>query len=290
MERLRLLTIVFLVLMVIGWGFTGYFAVTKPQVSGQQTKELTIAGSTTVTPICEEWARIFMEKYPNVKITVAATGSGPGIKACGTGEADIGMSSRDVKPVEFEKYPNLKVFPIGMDGVAVIIHPTNPITELTKEQVAKIFAGEITNWKDVGGLDQEIHVYTREEGSGTRHCFEKGFLKPFEKEIFGGALVRPSNPEMRVAVSTNPQAIGYLSFGFLDPSVKTPKIDGVEATTENLLKGKYPAFRTLYVLTNGEPDLVERAFIGFGLSEEGQKVVKKLGYIPLYERLAAKNG
>jgi len=284
MERLRLITIIFFILMIVGWSFAGYLALAKTATPSQQTRELTIAGSTTVAPICEEWARVFMEKYPNVKITVVAIGSGPGIKACGTGEADIGMSSRDVKPAEFEKYPNLKVFPIGMDGVAVVVHPTNPITELTKEQVAKIFAGEITNWKEVGGLDQKIHVYTREEGSGTRHCFEKGFLKPFKKEIFGGALVGPSNPEMRVAVSKDPQAIGYLSFGFLDPSIKTPKIDGVEATVENLLKGKYPAFRTLYVLTNGEPDLVEEAFIGFGLSEEGQKVVKELGYIPLYER------
>jgi len=243
---------------------------------------LDIAGSTTVTPIVEETARRFSELYPGFKISVAAIGSGPGIKAVGSGEVDIGMASRDLKEKELEQWPDLKPFRIAMDSIAIVVHPSNPVNGLTLEQVAKIFAGEITNWREVGGPDKPIHVVTREKGSGTRDCFEHVAMKPFGKEISAKAMVQQGNPRVRAAVANDPLSIGYISLGFVDETVKPLKIDGVEPKIENVLKGTYPIRRSLYVITKGDPDPAELMFIGYLLSAEGQRIVKELGYIPLY--------
>ena len=243
---------------------------------------LDIAGSTTVAPIVEEAARRFSELYPGFKISVAAIGSGPGIKAVGSGEVDIGMASRDLKEKELEQWPDLKPFRIAMDSIAIVVHPSNPVNGLTLEQVAKIFAGGITNWKEIGGPDKPIHVITREKGSGTRDCFEHAVMKPFGKEISAEAMVQQGNPRVRAAVANDPLSIGYISLGFVDETVKPLKIDGVEPKIENVLKGTYPIRRSLYVITKGDPDPAELMFIGYLLSAEGQRIVKELGYIPLY--------
>jgi len=149
------------------------------------------------------------------------------------------------------------------------------------EQTSKIFSGEIKNWKEVGGADEAIRVITREEGSGTREVFEKFVMKPYEREITGKASVKPSNGEVRATVSGDEKSIGYLSLGYIDPSVKALRIDGVEATVENVLSDKYPIVRTLYLITKGEPSQLEEAFIDFALCDEGQNVVEDMGYIKL---------
>jgi len=133
----------------------------------------------------------------------------------------------------------------------------------------------------VGGDDADIRGITREEGSGTREVFEKYVMKPSEKEIAGKASVKPSNGEVRATVSSDEKSIGYTSLGYVDPSVKAVKIEGVEATVENVLADKYPIVRTLYLITKGEPSELEKAFIDFVLSEEGQKVVEDMGYISI---------
>jgi len=244
--------------------------------------KLDIAGSTTVAPIVEEAARRFSRLYPGFKISVAAIGSGPGVKAVGGGEVDIGMASRDLKEEEFERWPDLKPFRIAVDSIAIVVHPSNPVDGLTLEQVAGIFAGEITSWREVGGPDKPIHVITREKGSGTRDCFEHAVMKPFGKEISAKAMVQQGNPRVRAAVANDPLSIGYISLGFVDETVKPLKIDGVEPKIENVLKGTYPIKRNLYVITKGDPDPAELMFIGYLLSAEGQKIVEELGYIPLY--------
>ncbi|MDW8021610.1 MAG: phosphate ABC transporter substrate-binding protein [Nitrososphaerota archaeon] len=244
---------------------------------------LDVSGSTTVAPIAEEAARKFMELYPGFKISVSGVGTGPGIKAVGDGEADIGMASRDIEKKEFDQWPDLKPFKIALDSVAIVVHPNNPVKDLTIEQVAKIFAGEITNWKEVGGPDREIHVITREKGSGTRDAFEHIVMKPYKKEITGKASVQEGNPRVRAAIAADPAAIGYLSLGFVDPTVKAVNINGVEPTVDNVLKGAYPVIRNLYLVTKGPPSPSELLFIGFVLSEEGQRIVAELGYIPLYK-------
>jgi phosphate transport system substrate-binding protein len=242
---------------------------------------LTIAGSTTILPINEECKRLLMENNPDLRISVSGGGSGHGVKAVGAGEIDIGAASRDVKAEEMALYPDLKPVAIGKDSVAIVVHPSNPLTDLTMEQASKIFSGEITNWKDMGGADAAIRVITREEGSGTRECFEEQVMKPFNREVAGAASVKSSTGEVKATVSKDATSIGYISLGYIDETVKPLKIDGVEPTVENVLSGAYPILRSLYLITNGEPSELEKAFIEFVLSSEGQKVVEEMGYIPL---------
>jgi len=249
--------------------------------AAQLSGKLTVAGSTTVLPINQECARILMERNPDLRISVSGGGSGHGIKAVGAGDIDIGAASRDIKEEEWAKYSDLKPFVIAKDSVAIVVNPKNPVSELTMEEVAKIFAGEINNWKEVGGEDAEIRVITREEGSGTRETFEKFVMRPLQLEITADASVKPSNGEVRATVATDKNAIGYISLGYVDESVKALKIDGVEPTVENVVSGEYPITRNLYLITKGEPEPLEKAFIDFVLSEEGQKIVEELGYIPV---------
>jgi len=259
----------------------GYIKVAAAPTPAELSGKLAIAGSTTVLPINQECARLLMDKNPALRISISGGGSGHGVKSVGAGEIDIGAASRDVKSNEMEKYPDLKPVGIGKDSVAIVVHPSNGVSELTMEQASKIFSGEIKNWKDIGGADEAIRVITREEGSGTREVFEKYVMKPSEKEIAGKASVKPSNGEVRATVSGDKKSIGYVSLGYVDHSVKAVKIDGVEATVDNVLADKYPIVRTLYLITKGEPSQLEGAFIDFALSEEGQNVVEDMGYIKL---------
>jgi len=280
MEKNKAIVIAVIVVAAVATIGAAVVLTPKPSPAGL-SGELTIAGSTTVLPINQECARLLMDKNPDLRISVSGGGSGHGVKAAGAGEIDIGAASRDVKPEEMETYPDLRPVGIGKDSVAIVVHPSNPVSNLTLEEASKIFSGEIKNWKEVGGEDEEIRVITREEGSGTREVFEKYVMKPFEKEIAGEASVKSSNGEVRATVSGDEKSIGYTSLGYVDPSVKAVKIEGVAATVENVLADNYPIVRTLYLITKGEPSELEKAFIDFVLSEEGQKVVEDMGYISI---------
>ncbi|HID19796.1 MAG TPA: phosphate ABC transporter substrate-binding protein [Methanophagales archaeon] len=276
MEKIKAAVMAAIVVAVIATA-----AVTMPVQAAELSGELTIAGSTTVLPINQECARVLMVENPELRISVSGGGSGHGVKAVGEGAIDIGAASRDVKSKEMEMYPDLKPVVVGKDSVAIVLHPSNPVSDLTMEDASKIFSGEITNWKDVGGTDGEIRVITREGGSGTRDCFETSVMKPFDREIAGKASVKPSNGDIRATVSRDEMSIGYLSLGYVDESLKTVKIDGVEAREENVLSGDYPISRSLYIITKGAPSELEKAFIDFVLSEDGQKMVGEMGYIKL---------
>ena len=241
--------------------------------------ELTIAGSTTMLPINQECARLLMDANPNVRISVSGGGSGHGVKSAGAGEIDIGAVSRDVKASELEQYPDLKTVAIGKDSVAVVVHPSNAVSDLTLEQMALIFSGEITNWKDLGGADGDIRIITREEGSGTRETFETYVMTPFAVYIAAQASVKSSNGEVRATVSSDARSIGYLSLGYADSTMKALRVGGIAATVENVVAGDYPIQRSLYLITKGDPDELEQAFINFVLSSEGQEVVEDMGYI-----------
>ena len=242
---------------------------------------LTIAGSSTLLPINQECARVLMDNNPNLRISVSGGGSGHGVKAVGSNEVDIGAASRDVKSKEMEEYPGIKPVGIGLDSVAIVVHPSNSVDELTMEEASRIFSGEITNWNEVGGSDSDIHVVTREDGSGTRDVFEKFVIDPYEVEIAAEASVKPSNGEIRASVSRDENSIGFVSLGYIDSSIKGVKIDGVEPAVENVLSEDYKITRTLYLITNGEPDELEKAFIDFVLSEGGQEIVEDLGFIKI---------
>jgi phosphate transport system substrate-binding protein len=262
-------------------------ALQNPVLSGS----ISISGSTTVQPISQEAANQFMKLYPKIQVSVAGGGSGAGIKAAGAGQVDIGESSRIITESELLLYPQLVVTGIAKDSIAVVVNPAlTGVTDLTFEQVAKIFAGDITNWKDVGGVDHAINVYTREAGSGTLGTFNEYFMTPttgpvsgqWKRTISATASVKPSNGEMKTAAAGDPYGIAYISLGFVDTSVKALKIAGIEATIDNVNSGKYPVQRVLWVFTKGQPSALEQAFIDYLLSSVGQKIVGEMGYIPIY--------
>ncbi len=237
--------------------------------------QLQLAGSTTVQPLAEVLAEAFMAENPDLMIEVQGGGSSVGVTSAGEGTVDIGNASRNVKESEFEEFPELEVFSIAYDGIAIVTNPDLELPTLSIDQVKAIFAGEITNYSEVGGPDAEIIVVSREEGSGTRAAFEELVMETGDEEaqITQDALLQQSNGQVRTTVSTTPDSIGYLSFGFLDESVNTVAIDGVEPSVANVKNDSYPIFRPLNMLTNGEPGELAQAFLDFILSEAGQTIV-----------------
>jgi len=244
--------------------------------------ELSLAGSTSVQPLAETLAEAFMAQNPNVTIDVQGGGSSVGVTSAGQGTVDIGMASRAIKDSEMQEFPNLQVFPIAYDGIAIVVHPDVQLENLTIEQVRGIFGGEITNFSQVGGPDAPIVVVSREEGSGTRGAFEELVMESGDTEvpIAANAILQQSNGAVRTTVAETPNSIGYLSFGFLDESVRGVPVEGVEPTVENVLNRSYPIFRPFNLLTNGMPGPLAQAFIGFVLSAEGQQIVAE-DYVPV---------
>jgi phosphate transport system substrate-binding protein len=238
---------------------------------------LDIAGGTAHIPVMKEAAQKIMVSNNKIRISIAGGGSGVGVQKVGEGLVNIGNTGRALSKEETEKY-GLKSFAFCVDGVAVIVNPRNPVIDLKSDQVREIFAGRIRNWKDVGGKDAEIHLFTRDEASGTREVFWEILLK--KGPVSDTANVVASNGAMKVAVSQDEQAIGYMSIGHVDSTVKAVKLDGVEPGQENAVNGSYKVVRKLYMNTQGSPTPLAQAFIEYILSPEGADVVKKYGYIP----------
>ena len=246
---------------------------------GDVSGEISVAGSTTVQPLAELFAEAFMAAHPKVRIDVQGGGSSVGVKSAAQGTVDVGMASREVKDSELEEYPNLNPFAIAYDGIAIALHPDVPVDELTIEQVQDIFAGEITNWSEVGGPDELMVVVSREEGSGTRAAFEEMVMD--EALIVDTAILQPSNGSVRTTIANTPFSIGYLSFGYLDETTKPVKINGAAPTPANAANGSYPIVRPLNMMTSGEPSDVVKAWLDFIFSAEGQAIVADEGFIPI---------
>jgi phosphate transport system substrate-binding protein len=243
------------------------------------TGTITESGSTTVQPLAEKLAAAFMVANPGVKIVIQGGGTGVGIKAANDGTVDIGAASRDLTSAD----PALKTFMLARDGIAIIVHPSNTISDLTKAQIIDIFSGKITNWKDVDGLDKEIHVAAREEGSGTRTAFQDlvmgkdaaGVAIPIIKT----AILQSSSGAIMQVVKSDPQSISFDSFGYVDSSVKALSIGGIAATADNAKTGKYPIVRPLYFLTKTDPSGVVKSFLDYCTGIDAQKIVTSEGYI-----------
>jgi len=240
--------------------------------------KIDIAGGTAHIPVMKDAAEQIMKANPKIRITIAGGGSGVGVQKVGEGLVDIGNTGRALKPLEVEKY-GLKTFPFAIDGVATAVHPGNPVASLSPQQIQEIFAGKITNWKEVGGKDASINLFSRDEASGTREVFWEKLLK--KGPVAEKANIVPSNGAMKVALAQDPNAIGYLGIGHVDKTVKAIKLDGVEPTQENAKLGKYPVVRQLYMNTKGEPKPLVKAFIDYILSPIGSQIIQKHGYIPL---------
>lgn len=236
-----------------------------------------VAGSTSVQPFMEKISEHFSALYPNICVTVQGGGSSAGIQATFTKTCDIGMSSRNLKPEE----KNLKSFLIALDGIAIVVNRHNPITNLTLDQVRKIFTGEITNWQALGGPDKKIYPVTREEGSGTRGAFEDMVMN--KHAISDACLVQDSNGAVREIVVNSPDAIGYISAGLVDDRIRAVALDSILPTYESIAAGRYQIVRPFLLLTRDEPSGPIRDFINYVLSIDGQATLKKVGLIPVLD-------
>jgi phosphate transport system substrate-binding protein len=252
--------------------------------AAEETKQtLQLEGSTTVGPIGDAFAEAFM-KSNGCSITVKKTGSGDGVAALIDGRCDIAMSSRFLKPEEFKKAIDNGVYPVAhtvaMDGVCIVLHPSNPINELTTAQIADIYMGKITNWKELGGPDMAIVAISRDTSSGTYEVFHEKVMN--KKDMAASVEYVNANPQAHARVKTTPGAIGYVGLGFLDKNVKAIKVDGVTPTKRTIAQGTFPVSRPLFLFTNGYPKLgsLIPAFCIFYLSEEGQEIVEAQGFVP----------
>jgi phosphate transport system substrate-binding protein len=246
---------------------------------------LQIEGSTTVGPIADAFAEALMKKDPSLSITVKKTGSGDGAKALVDGLCDIATMSRFMKEKEYQAAVAKGFLPvahaIAMDGVCVVVHPSNPVSGLTTDQIRGIYAGRITNWKEVGGADAPIVAITRDTSSGTYETFEKLVMN--EEKMAAGVGTVGSNPEAHARVSTAPNAIGYVGLGFVDEKVKALTVNGIAPSKKTIASGVYPVSRPLFLFTRGYPELGSTiyAFCTFYLTEEGQEIIEAKGFVPV---------
>ena len=275
-HRSRLVRIALFVILAACFAYSTGWCDELDQFSGLEGT-LDIAGGTAHIPVMKEAAEKIMAKNPKIRLTIAGGGSGVGVQKVGEGLVHIGNTGRALTKEEIGKY-GLKSFAFAVDGVAVAVNPKNRLSELTAGQMKDIFAGKITTWKDVGGLDAPIHVFTRDEASGTREVFWEKLLQ--KGPVVNSANVVPSNGAMKVAISKDPLAVGYLGIGHLDATVKAVKLDGVEPTQENATNGTYKVTRKLYMNTKGEPSPLAKAFIEYIAGPDGRKIVEKHGYVP----------
>ena len=248
-------------------------------LGGDDEKDLTITGSTTVLPVAQAAAAQYMEDNSDATINVNGGGSSVGVEAAGTGSADIGMASREVKQSEMDEYPDIKSVPVAKDGIAVIVNNDNPVTSLTMEQIEKIYLGEITNWQDVGGRDETIVVIGRDSASGTRGTFDELVLD--KEDPTTEMLEKQSNGDVHTSVKETPLSIGYVGLGYLDDKVKGVNVDGVEPSVETVVDGSYPISRNLNFIFNGEPDGFAKEFLDYVLGPDGQAIVEDEGFVPL---------
>ncbi len=247
------------------------------QFAGQSGK-IDIAGGTAHIPVMTEAAKRIMTVNPDIRINVEGGGTGVGVQKAGEGLVDIGNTGRALSEDEVAKY-GLVSFAFAVDGVTVILNPANGVKDLSAAQVQDIFAGKITNWKDVGGADAAITLYSRDEASGTREVFWGKMLK--KGAIADNANIVASNGAMKVAVAQDANAIGYMSIGFVDGSVKAPTLEGIEPSQDNAKSGAYKVARKLYMNTKGEPQGLTKLFIDYVTSPECTDIIAKAGYIPL---------
>ena len=244
---------------------------------------LSLAGSTSMEKLCEALKESFMEKNPGVTVTVEYTGSGSGIESVTAGSVDIGDSSRAL--TDDEKANGVEENIVAIDGIAVITDKDNSVTELTSDDLKKIYTGEISNWKDLGGKDEAIVAIGREAASGTRGAFIELFGIEEEKDgekvdmTTDEASVTNSTSVMMTTVAGDENAIGYISLGSLDDTVKAVKIDGVEATVDNVSNDSYKIARPFNILTSDKESDAAKDFVNYIMSSDGQKIVEDNGYI-----------
>ncbi len=262
-------------------------------VIAEESSKVVLDGSTTVGPIAKAFAEYYMAKHKDVNVTVNESGSGNGAKSLINSTCDIANMSRFMKDKEFAAAVEKGVMPVAhvvaMDGLPVLVHPSNPVKGLTVAQIRDIYMGNITNWKQVGGPDKEIVVVSRDTNSGTYETFEGLVMthkvndEKIREKIKDGAEYVGSNGAIRARVQSTPTAIGYAGLGFVDKTVKALEINGIYPSPQSVTSGRYPIARPLFMFTNGYPKLGSHvhAFVTLHLSEKGQEIIEDIGFVPV---------
>lgn len=271
MKRGWLLTILTVLLMA------GCRSAPPPTSPVPLSGKLVFAGSTTMQPLVGALGEAFQRWYPGVELEIAAGGSKVGIQAVHEGTVDIGMTSRHLTPQEAE---GITVHTIALDVIAVVVHPSNPVENLALEDLAAIYRGEITNWRQVGGPDMEIVPITRDMSSGTRGAFDELVLGGQEPTA-PGLLTAVTAGDMAAMVAERPGAIGYVGFGNITDQLRAVKINGVSPNPATARSGEYPLVRPLNLLTGPLSQPISEEFIRFALSPDGQRIVELAGWVPV---------
>ncbi|MDD3364594.1 MAG: phosphate ABC transporter substrate-binding protein [Syntrophomonas sp.] len=249
---------------------------TKNNTAGM-TGTLTIAGSTSVQPFSEVLAEKLMASNKGLQINVQGGGSSVGVEAAISGAAGLGSASRAL--TEDEKSKGVVDTTIALDGIAIVVHPSNTVKTLKTEDVMNIYLGNIKNWKDVGGPDAPITVVSREDGSGTREAFTTLVMN--KKDIIKTAIIQNSTGAVATTVAGDKDAVGYVSLASISQKVKAVYIDEVAATEANVKAGSYKLQRPFIYITKGAPTGLAKEFIDFVLSPEGQKIIVDEGAVSI---------
>ncbi|MFT3782239.1 MAG: phosphate ABC transporter substrate-binding protein [Nibricoccus sp.] len=264
-----------LILLSAALATTSLFAAEKLVIKGSDT-----LGAKLVPQLSEE----YKAKNPGVSFEIAAEGSTTGIAAIIDGTAQIGMSSRRAKPTEMSaaqaKGVNMKPTVVAYDGIAVIVNAASPIANLTKRQIEQIFAGDVTDWSAVGGAPGKISIYTRNTSSGTYQDFKD--LAMNKRDYAGSSQKMAGNEQIASEVAKNPNGIGYVGLAYTNtPGIKVLTVGGVAPSKETVIAKQYALARPTFYYTNGEPSGEAAKFVEFTLSDEGQKIVEHVGFVPV---------
>lgn len=262
-------------LLIAAIVFVGLMALMFADWRGERGDTVDVIGSTSVMPFAEMLAEQYAEVEKTVTVDVQGGGSTVGVSATLNGYADLGMCSRSLKKEEADL--GLAPITIALDGLAIVVHPSNPVSELTKEQVRKMFAGELSDWSAVGGKPGPVRLIVREESSGTREAF--GNLIMGKSRVSRKALNQDSNGAIKELVKADAAAIGFMSLGLVTEELKALRIDGAEPTKENVMNKRYPLVRPFLFIHKGELSVNSKKFVEYVLSAAGQDTMEKEGLV-----------
>lgn len=258
-------------------------------------RALQITGSDTMVNLAQAWAEKFMAGHPEASIAVTGGGSGTGFAALISGTTDIAQASREIKQKEVALSRKRGVEPVethvASDGIVVVVHPANPVRELSIGQLSGIFTGQVRNWRQVGGGDLSIVALSRERNSGTHVFFLEEIVKLGKKknpnEFAADVLMMPSSQAIVEEVMANPSAVGYIGYGYLNSRLKALSVsrDGRSAaiypTVDSIKRNRYPVSRSLHFYTCGQPQTRVKEFISYVMSPAGQAIVREMDFIPV---------
>ena len=259
------------------------------QVSEARSKVVQIKGSDTILNASQAIAEKYMSEHKGARIAVTGGGSGVGISALINGTTDIAMASRNIKSKEIDqakaKGMNVDEIVVGYDGITIIANKTNPVKDIDDKTLGKVFRGEITNWKELGGEDAEIVVLSRDSSSGTHEFFKEHIIREGNskgtQEYGAKTLYMPSNEAIKQEIKANKYAIGYIGMGYMDSSVEAITVDGVAATPENVLNKTYPIAREVFWYADAAREGEVKGIVDYAVSSEGQEIMKNEGFVPV---------